>query len=363
MCFFFFSPTMNLRFSAAVSHFFVVVVMQRIHVRFLSCTSLRFSLRSLAFFFFFFFLHPFPHDFQKKAYSESGVQFVCFSPPSLLPGPVLGLFNHKVHTYFCCQRQGAMTASAATSSPSTSKADYCLQSAQAAKAAGNAALQDNNLRGASFEYKKVYLFLAEYLPQEVTGPSTQPSATRSGGSGGSGDVDSSSTGLVQMLQQHRRPTAASSSALSSSSSSQVSAAQQQEMLQLYAITLNNLALVHLKLGRYHEGVTCATAVLEQPKLRAALDSTQTRTRGADSHAVAPLISATPAGKALLRRASCYVKLGEWAAAAADVQALMDAHAAAHEAADPACVQLAEAIQRGRAADTAREKKMMQRMFA
>jgi uncharacterized protein (DUF934 family) len=243
---------------------------------------------------------------------------------------------------------------------STSKADYCLQNAQAAKAAGNAALHANRLREASFQYKKVYLFLAEYLPPDLTGPSSQPALHGSG----NGETDSDNNGLVQMLQQ-RRPAASSSS-----SAVLTTPEQQHEMLQLYATTLNNLALVHLKLGRYREGVACATAILEKPALRAALDGAPGCTNVHDSSSspapkkgVSLPTSTTPAGKALLRRASCYVKLSEWAAAEADVKALMDANAGAGIAPDPACEQLTTAIRQGRKTETETEKRMMQRMFA
>ncbi|KPI83463.1 hypothetical protein ABL78_7498 [Leptomonas seymouri] len=249
-----------------------------------------------------------------------------------------------------------LMTSSTTSQPPTSKVDYCLQRARAAKAAGNAALQADNPRGASFEYKKVYLLLAEYLPDEVTGPSTHASSSCGGES-----ADSSNNGLVQMLQ-HRRPAASTSASPSlSASSPHITAAQLAEALQLYVTSLNNLALVHLKLGRYRQGITCVTAILESPKLRAALDGTHAKA-GPFNNATRPT-SDTPAGKALLRRATCYVKSGEWAAAEADVTTLMHAHAEAQTAPDPACVQLTEAIRHGRKAEAEVEKKMMQRMFA
>lgn len=127
----------------------------------------------------------------------------------------------------------------------------------------------------------------------------------------------------------------------------------QAALELYATSLNNIALAHLKLGRYREGVACVDAILHTPLLRAALESAATP----------QMTSTTPLGKALLRRASCLVKLGEWAAAAANVQTLTEANAAASLAPDAACVQLAEAIAAGRTAEAEKEKKMMRRMFS
>ncbi|KPA75466.1 hypothetical protein ABB37_08379 [Leptomonas pyrrhocoris] len=258
------------------------------------------------------------------------------------------------------------TSLSASPPPSASKAEHCLQSARAAKAAGNAALKANDLRGASFQYKKVYLFVAEYLPHDVAGPSTLASST---------SRDESNNGLVQLLQQRRPRSPVKAPLLSSAPPPDMPAAAQQqqqqaeqakEMIALYATSLNNLALVHLKLGRYREGVACASAILDDSKLRAALDTTHNSadpSKKAAARPPQPPTSDTPAGRALLRRASCYVKLAEWAAAEADVATLMRAHAAAGTAPDAACVQLTESIRHGRKAETETEKKMMQRMFS
>lgn len=260
--------------------------------------------------------------------------------------------------------------SSASASPSScDKASYCLQQAQAAKAAGNAALQAGNSRGASFEYKKVYLYLAEYLPSDVA-QSASPVALGYG-NGGASDAGSNS-GLVQMLQQQQRRkqpknvaggavTGRESSASPSMAEEAALLKLQEEMTQLYATTLNNLALAHMKLGRYREGVKCATAVLEQPALRAALDA------GAEQCTPARF-SDTPAGKALLRRAACYVKLSDWALAEADVCTLRRAAAGAAaasggDALDAAVVQLTQEVEQGRKAEAAKEKKMMRLMFA
>ncbi|CAC22677.1 conserved hypothetical protein [Leishmania major strain Friedlin] len=262
-------------------------------------------------------------------------------------------------------------ASSASAPPSSrDKASYCLQQAQAAKAAGNAALQAGNPRGASFEYKKVYLYLAEYLPSDVA-QSASPVALGCGNGGGS-DAGGNS-GLVQMLQQQQRRkepknvaaaavTDRESSALPSTTEEAARLKLQEEMTQLYATTLNNLALAHMKLGRYQEGVKCATAVLEQPALRAALDA------GAEQ-CTSARFSDTSAGKALLRRAACYVKLSDWALAEADIctlrrATLEGAHAASGgDALDAAVVQLTQAVEQGRKAEAAKEKKMMRLMFA
>ncbi|CAJ1005495.1 hypothetical protein Q4I28_000815 [Leishmania naiffi] len=265
-------------------------------------------------------------------------------------------------------------SSASVPPSSCPKAAYCLQQAQAAKTAGNAALQAGNPRGASFQYKKVYLHLAEYLPCDVV-QSASPVALGYANGGGS-DADGNG-GLVQMLQEEQRrkqpkKAAAVNGNESPSTTTATASAEaarlnlQAQATQLYATTLNNLVLAHMKLGRYQEGVKCATAVLEQPTLRAALDA------GAQSRASAHF-SDTPAGKALLRRATCYVKLSNWALAEADICTLKTAAAAsggggAHpaegsDALDAAVLQLAHAVEQGRQAEVAKEKRMMRRMFA
>ncbi|GET85629.1 hypothetical protein, conserved [Leishmania tarentolae] len=237
---------------------------------------------------------------------------------------------------------------------SCEKAVHRLQQARAAKEAGNAALQAGNPRGASFEYKKVYLYLAEYLPSDVA-ESTSPVALGTG----SGD-----SGLVRMLQQQQRrkqqkTVAAAPVTDKKSSASPPTAAA---AAQLYATTLNNLALAHMKLGRYQEGVRCATAVLEQPTLRAALDASA-------EQCVSARFSDTPAGKALLRRAACCVKLSNWDLAEADIRMLRSAAsggataASGGDALDAAVVSLAQAVEQGRKAEALREKKMMRLMFA
>ncbi|KAG5512165.1 hypothetical protein GH5_07645 [Leishmania sp. Ghana 2012 LV757] len=249
---------------------------------------------------------------------------------------------------------------------SCAKASYCLQQAQAAKAAGNAALQAGNPRGASFEYKKVYLYLAEYLPSDVA-QSASPAALGYANCGASDTGGNSS--LVHMLQQQqrrKRPTNMEAAAVTDSGSSGSPSAEaalrklQAEMTQLYATALNNLALAHMKAGRYHEGVKCATAVLEQPALRAALDA------GAQG-CTSARFSDTPAGKALLRRASCYVKLSNWALAEEDIRTLTAVSGGGTpdgggDVLDVAVMQLAQAVAQGRQAEAAKEKKMMQRMF-
>ncbi|CAJ1016284.1 hypothetical protein NXY56_000288 [Leishmania guyanensis] len=267
-------------------------------------------------------------------------------------------------------------SSASVPPSSCPKAAYCLQQAQAAKTAGNAALQAGNPRGASFQYKKVYLHLAEYLPCDVV-QSASPVALGYANGGGS-DADGNG-GLVQMLQEEQRrkqpkKAAAVSGNESPSTTTATASAEaallmlQAQVTQLYATTLNNLVLANMKLGRYQEGVKCATAVLEQPTLRAALDA------GAQSRASAHF-SDTPAGKALLRRATCYVKLSDWALAEADICTLKAAAAAAasgggaahpaggSDALEAAVLQLTHAVEQGRQAEVAKEKRMMRRMFA
>ncbi|KAG5487460.1 hypothetical protein LSCM1_07415 [Leishmania martiniquensis] len=254
-------------------------------------------------------------------------------------------------------------SSASAPPHSYARASYCLQQAQASKAAGNAALQAGNPRRASFEYKKVYLYLAEYLPADVA-QSASPAALGSATVGGS-DAGGNS-GLVHILQQQQRrkqprSAATGSESLASPPAEAALLKLRVEMTQLYAATVNNLALAHMKLGRYEEGVKCATAVLEQPALRAALDA------GAQD-CTSARFSDTPAGKALLRRASCHVKLSNWALAEADIRTLTVASGGGapndgSDALDAAVVPLARAVAHGRQAEAAKEKEMMQRMFA
>ncbi|KAG5511624.1 hypothetical protein JKF63_07220 [Porcisia hertigi] len=251
-------------------------------------------------------------------------------------------------------------------SRSSDKASYCLQQAQAAKAAGNAALQAGNPRRASFEYKRVCLYLAEYLPPDVI-ESASPAAL--GHSNSSGSDAGGNSGLVQMLQQQRKqPKSAVAAGVAGNESTASTLTEtallnrQEEITQLYATAINNLALAHIKLSRYREGVKCATAVLEQPRLRAALDAGVQRCTPAR-------FSDTPAGKALLRRATCYIGLSDWALAEADLHTLTTTvHgeatcACGADTLDTAVVQLTNAIQKGRQEEAVKEKKMMQRMFA
>lgn len=260
------------------------------------------------------------------------------------------------------------------------KAAYCLEQAQAAKAAGNSALQSDNLRGAVFQYKRVYLYLSEHLPDSVVTAASPAALSSSNSKGTPASGDAGSDGLVQLLTQQRRrapgagrgsqpppppPQSAASSSSAAASAQASSTSPHAAMVQLYATTLNNSALAHLKLGRYREGVNCASAVLEVPALRAALD---------DISGSAPLRACeTPVGKALQRRASCYVALCDWAAAEADLQALAELSRATQAPSgsvsvlpghdDAVVAQLRRAVEEGRQAEAAREKKMMQRMFA
>ncbi|KEG10367.1 hypothetical protein DQ04_03811010 [Trypanosoma grayi] len=184
--------------------------------------------------------------------------------------------------------------------------ERCLSGAQAAKDEGNAAVKVGKLREASFHYKKASLLLSGCAP-----------------TGGNLEKDS----FLCMLTKQRR------------AATQFPLSQERlaEFTNLNAAVQNNLALVHLKLGRYAKGVECATSVLALPG------------HGSDA-------------KALLRRASCYLRLGKTAEAVADVDAVESNARATGVPPDTEVANLREEIRLAKEEAKVKEREMCRKMF-
>ncbi|CCW64565.1 unnamed protein product [Phytomonas sp. EM1] len=206
--------------------------------------------------------------------------------------------------------------------------DCHIADAQASKDAGDAAMIQNHLHAASFYYKKVFMFLAEYLP---TRPDIVPWLVHS-----LSPSDAEHVLVVNILRQYRprflnpfvsgcqTPNVNGDQNRSFSAGSRYAFNQdgcidiesdgsaklygsewftltkrsrQQKVYRLFSFTMSNLVLVNLKLGRYLEGVAVATFLLER----------------------APFLQDN--SKVLLRRAQCFLKLGDCAAVEKDLNAL------------------------------------------
>lgn len=239
-----------------------------------------------------------------------------------------------------------------------------LRAAEASKQAGNAALTTagggSNAKLACFHYKKVCLFLTEYIPADVAASALNPLASSSSSGGGSAD------GLVGLLQQQRRRKGGdtngnsnSNHTVNNSSSDVPSPSEEAAMYAVLGATLNNLAFAHFKLGRFREGAAATTCLVS-------------RVPGYQGNA-----------KALLRRGHCRLGLGDTAAAGEDAAALIRAVALAVKAGEveansaefggmsaaavaamaPDAAALGEAVDSAKRAGHEKEKKMYQRMFA
>lgn len=195
-----------------------------------------------------------------------------------------------------------------------------LASAAAAKEAGTAALQAGQLKSAAFHYKKVYLYLAEYLPQSCAG----------GGHGSSSGGEGS--GVPEFLLSSARAKGARKKTLSEE---QAAAARR-----LFSQAQNNLALVDFKLGRYREGAAAATQALEQHDPQ----------------------DAAFAARALLRRANCLAAAGDRAEAEADLQRVEQTLAAAGLPADSGIAALRSEMAAAQKAEKEKEKNMWKGMF-
>ncbi|ORC85458.1 uncharacterized protein TM35_000352020 [Trypanosoma theileri] len=184
--------------------------------------------------------------------------------------------------------------------------ERCLNGARAAKDEGNAALKDGKLRAAAFNYKKANLYLAEYIQD---------------------DNKLAGEGLVNALCKQR-----------DSARRSLSPERLAELMELYAAVQNNLALVNLRLGRYPEGVRSATVVLSIPE-----------------HAANT--------KALLRRASCNLHLGNLEKAESDLDAV-ERHSQMTGAGpvDPAVVKLRAEIAEAKKEAERKQRDMCKRMF-
>lgn len=234
-----------------------------------------------------------------------------------------------------------------------------MADALTAKEAGNAALQQGQTKAASFQYKKVYLLLAEYLPDGVScvGPSGAAQDTEAAGVLQLlGRRTPSAEASAAAAQSSQAPPAASGVSPSPSPSSTAAASvakgytalspsQKDTLWELYGATLNNLALVHLKLGRYRDGVAVATTLLE----------------------VLPTYTThfTNNAKALLRRASCAIHLCDFEAAEKDLATLraLAADPSTAAAVDVAAVNnVADDLAKAKGAVASEEKDMWRKAF-
>ncbi|KAH9601293.1 hypothetical protein LSM04_002261 [Trypanosoma melophagium] len=185
--------------------------------------------------------------------------------------------------------------------------ERCLNGARTAKDEGNAALKDGKLRAAAFSYKKANLYLAEYIHDN-----NKPAGE----------------GLVNALCKQR-----------DSARCSLSPERFAKLMELYAVVQNNLALVNLRLGRYPEGVRCATAVLSIPE-----QTTNT--------------------KALLRRASCNIHLGNLEKAEIDLDAVeRHSQLTGVGPVDPTVITLRAEIATAKKEAERKQREMCKRMFA
>lgn len=255
-------------------------------------------------------------------------------------------------------------------SASISRLQYSLEMACAAKASGNALLQQGNPRGAVFLYKKACLHLTEFLPVSVTAtPFTGVSSSSSGNSD-----EGTSNSLVHFLQRRQgKGQRVDQQKYSNTVVDAEVAAVKREITGLYATILNNLSLAYLKLERYREGVACATALLSQPVLRAALlrDSKQKSVdedQNGESCSGGPVdyenyrvAVASPLGRALLRCATCHFHLSNWTAAQQHLELIAEYYMEAPDL-DSGLVNLKAAIETHLRLESEKEKAMMRRMF-
>ena len=181
-----------------------------------------------------------------------------------------------------------------------------LAKAQAAKAAGNAAVGEGNWKQASFQYKHVNLFVGQY-------GSKKKEADAMTGAGGA-DMMGGIGALVGKSGQGPK----------------LAQDQQLEVDTLVAVTQANLALAHINLGRFPQAAQCCdVALLYQP------DNL----------------------KARFRRATAKLRMGQLEAARADLEAVLGAQP------DDAAAQhrMTELVAAEQAAK-AKEKRMCARMF-
>lgn len=185
-----------------------------------------------------------------------------------------------------------------------------IQDAVAAKELGSEALKAGDLKRASFQYKLVHMHLGDLASPALA-------AVSAGGS--SETPGSSNNGMVDMLTSSR------------SRSTKATPELQTTIDTIYAASLNNLALVHLKLHRFVEAIACASRVLQ-------FEGTNT--------------------KALFRRGKARVAIGLLDEARQDYLSIL---ALLPEDADTlaALTELASVEK----VSAAKEKKMFQKMFA
>lgn len=207
-----------------------------------------------------------------------------------------------------------------------------FDAAKQAKDAGNNALKEGQLKSASFQYKKVYLYLAEYLP-----PKLAPSSTANGKSADAG---------IPLDMLRKKDT-------KQSPFDSLTFEQQQELVYLYMVSTNNLSQAHLRLGRFREAVLCATDVIRFCEWYVNYFTTT-----AEKTMVALEKIEEAETKALLRRAAANAQLQNWASVEEDLSRLE-----AKKVNDTAIDVIRADIAKGKAAEKLEQKKMAQRMFS
>lgn len=185
-----------------------------------------------------------------------------------------------------------------------------LEDAIRAKDEGNAALQQGQVKRASFLYKTVHMHLGDLV--------SKGGAAAGGAGGGSDDM---ATGIVQMLGGGNGGPAKPSPPPD----------LQAAIDTVYTAVQNNLALTHLKLGRVPESIRCATYVLDRQPNNI---------------------------KARFRRATGRMSLGLLDEAMLDVEQILQ-----ESPEDPEALRLRQELQAKLAESTQKEKKMFQKMFA
>lgn len=211
-----------------------------------------------------------------------------------------------------------------------------FDAAKQAKDAGNTALKESQIKSACFQYKKVYLYLAEYLP-----PNLAPSYTASNKGADAGiPLD-----MLRKKDATKNPF------------DRLTPGQQQEMMYLYIVATNNLSQADLKLGRCREAALCATDVIRFCEWYASFFAAP----GSDA-AEKPVVALDKVEeaetKALLRRAAANAQLQSWSSVEEDLARLE-----AKKVKDAAIDALRADIEKGKAAEKVKQKKMAQRMFS
>ena len=194
--------------------------------------------------------------------------------------------------------------------------------AQEKKAVANACVANGDFRAASFYYKQIPLFLEQYVQLSLKGTAADGSRSKE-----------SNEGLTSMLTQKRENTYIPT------------ADEQKEVDGFYASIQSNLALCHLRLGRFEKAREASNvAIVLMEKYGAGL----TLEKPGDPN--------SPIGRAYYRRALAHINLSNFE------EARLDLGCIGGEKEAVAAEQLA-ALRLREAEAAAKEKKLYKNMFA